>query len=112
MKLYVTPRGRWTHRIDHAAKIAAEDGGDYRKLDVPTHQDGLLAFLNEHRVGATVPATPPRPRRDMSAEATLSRVDNPGVDVDAIVETIGKADGYALKRYAGAVALAFREIAS
>lgn len=56
------------------------------------------------------PAPEPAPRKitDMSATATLSRMDNPGVDVDGICETIGKAKGWALRRYAGAVAVAFQ----
>lgn len=48
--------------------------------------------------------------RAMDAAAILSRTDNPGVDVDATVEIIAKAKGYALKRYAGAVAVAFHAL--
>jgi hypothetical protein len=48
----------------------------------------------------------------MSASAALARMDNPGIDVDGICETIGKARGYALKRYAGAVAIAFQGLAA
>ena len=48
--------------------------------------------------------------RDMSATAVIARSDNPGTDIDAIVETILAAKGCALKRFAGAVAVAFTKL--
>lgn len=53
-----------------------------------------------------------KPRVDMSASGVLSRIDSPGVPVDDVVETIGKAPMYALKRYSGAVAVRFQELAN
>ncbi len=48
--------------------------------------------------------------RDMSAGAVLARMDQPGIDVDGVVEAIAKAKGYALRRYSGAVAVRFEEM--
>ena len=67
------------------------------------------------------PPPPPPPSGDdglayvdpdppMSACAVLSRIDNPKIPVDDVVETIGTSKGYALRRYAGAVALRFEEL--
>lgn len=88
-------------------------------IKVPTDKAGLIAYLNEHLPAPVVPersavALPPvaaeRPIRDMSAGAVLARSDNPGLDVDAVVETIMAASGYALKRFSGAVAVAFQKL--
>ena len=51
------------------------------------------------------PVLPP-----MTAEAVLSRIDSPGVDVEGVVEAIAKARGHSLKRYAGAIAMRFHEL--
>lgn len=105
-----------------------------RKLDknfiptvVPTDKEGLMAYLNEYgrfnrasgrrdalaaaipKPAQTVMLTMPT-TRDMSAEACLSRMDGPP-DIDRIVETICTASGYPLKRFAGAVACAFNNLA-
>ncbi|MCZ4340149.1 hypothetical protein O4H52_00925 [Sphingomonadaceae bacterium G21617-S1] len=53
----------------------------------------------------------PAPARDMSASAHLSRMENPGVDIDRMIETIAGADMHSLKRFAGAVAVRFSELA-
>lgn len=55
---------------------------------------------------------PAMPKVCMSASSVLSRIDSPGVPVDQVVETIGKAPMYALKRYSGAVAVRFQELAN
>jgi len=67
-----------------------------------------VAFEGEP--GIVLPQLPEQPRRalPMDAGAILSRIDNPGVE--GVVEAIGKAKGYALRRYAGAVAIRFQEL--
>jgi len=50
------------------------------------------------------------PDPPMCATSILSRIDNPKIPVDDVVETIGTSKGYALRRYAGAVALRFEEL--
>lgn len=114
MRLYTTASGRWVATQKDAGK-----GGQRR--DVPTTQAELLVFLNAHRVGAApadaviitgkpVELMPP-PRRDLSAEACLSRMDNPGTDVDAIIAAIAASKGYFLRRCSAAVASAFQRLA-
>ncbi len=106
---------------DDAKALAKAGGTTWALVEVAVDKAGLLAFLNDHRVGATPIAEPrtepPRlapisAQRDMSAGAMLARMDNPGIDVDAICETIGKTKGYALKRFASAVAIAFQGLAA
>lgn len=53
MKLYTTPKGRWAGTQADAKEIGKEDGG-WREDEVPTDKPGLLAFLNEHSVGAEI----------------------------------------------------------
>ena len=121
MRLYRTPAGEWAGTQEDARALAKATGTTWLLVEVPVGKPGLLAFLNEHRVGAAPVSArasePPRlaptsAERDMSAVATLSRMDNPGIDVDGICETIGRARGYALKRYAAAVAIAFQGVAA
>lgn len=50
------------------------------------------------------------PDPPMSACRIVTQIDNPHVDVDAIVENIAKAKGQTLRRYAGAVAVRFEEL--
>lgn len=120
MRLYRTPAGRWAGTQEEARALAKTEGSTWTLVKVPVAKPSLLAFLNANRVGAApiaVIATeaarfaPASAQRDMSACATLARMDNPGIDVDGICETIGKAKGHALKRYAGAVAIAFQCLA-
>lgn len=117
MKLYFAA-GTYVGTQTEAKAMAKRKGGDWRLVEVPTDKDGLLAFLNVMDSTAELatalrglPAANAAPIvRAMDATAILSRSDNPGTDVDAIIETIGKAKGYALKRYAGAVAVAFHAL--
>lgn len=117
MRLYRTPAGEWAGTQEDAKALAKAAGTTWFLVEVPVGKPGLLAFLNNHRVGAApggAPSCEPSRlgpisvERDMSASATLARMDNPGIDVDGICETIGRARGYALKRYAAAVAIAFQ----
>lgn len=114
---------------------------DFTQVEVPTDKDGLMAFLNRAKiapanaVGAPPVITAPEPEVeveveddiadllgeepvappravDMSASGTLSRMDNPDIRVDDVVEAIGKSKMHALKRFAGAVAMRFQELAS
>lgn len=127
MRLYASPDGRWTGTQADAKKL-----GKYAEIDVPTDKPGLLAWLNS-RAEKPSPTLPPPPvvaepddiadllgeepapspvARDTSASATLSRIDNPDIRVDDVVEAIGKSKMHALKRFAGAVAMRFQELAS
>lgn len=134
MRLYRTPAGSWAGTQADAKALAKADATTWAEVEVPVDKPGLLAFLNEHKVGSRavgvregtvetqeafeathvapeppcLPAAILVPSRPMTGEATLARMDNPGVDVDGICETIGRARGYALKRYAGAVSVAFQ----
>lgn len=131
MKLYQTPNGTWAGtEKDWKAALKAEGVNlkSYtgRKIvEVPTDKSGLLEFLSFHNVNVIAPREPgkstaqlPAPKPPaapsaplpMDATSTLSRMQNPGVNVDSIVETIGSSKGYALKRYAGAVAVAFQSL--
>lgn len=110
----------------------------WEKVEIPTDKKGLLAWANDKEAEVrsykrlfemkpsepcpesqatstpSEPETAPQraPAPDFSAKAVLSRMDNPGTDVDTICETIGKAKGYALQRYAGCVAVAFQALES
>lgn len=131
MRLYRTPSGSWAGTQADAKALAKSEGTAWAELEVPTDKPGLLAFLNENRVGAArrpeerterLEATPPAreaqstptapPRPDMGATAILSRIDNPGRDIDGAVELIATSQGHALKRFAAAVSLAFQRLAA
>jgi len=63
-----------------------------------------------------VPKMPPifetvAPITDLSAGATLSRMDHPEHNVDKLVELIAISKGQALRRFAGAVAVRFEQLA-
>lgn len=112
--------------------------GEAKKLgfgeatDIPTDKEGLLDFVNGLRkelraqfdtpYGDDLPeeraeeiaiisgAIDPEP--PMSATPVLSRMDNPTLDLDGVIEAIFKMKGgHALKRVASAVALKFEELA-
>jgi hypothetical protein len=55
MKLYQSPDGVWTGTQADAKAHAREAGVSWREVEVPTDKAGLMAFLNEHRVGAKQP---------------------------------------------------------
>lgn len=90
---------------------------NFKPVDVPTDKPGLIAYLNElapaprQSSAAAPPMAAEQPSRDMSAGAVLARSDNPGLDVDGIVEAIISAKGIAAGRFATAVAIAFQNIA-
>lgn len=135
MFLYWLPaERRFVHRQSDIPKGVSDE-----RLNVPTDIVGLMGFLNEvvtsPRYAQSPPEAveaPPAPAeveapieapeepqalpaaipRPMDAGAVLSRLDSPGVDVEGVVEAIAKAKGYALRRYAGAVAVRFQELAS
>lgn len=52
MKLYRTPTGHWAGTKDDAAALAKAHKTTYEQCEVPYDKAGLLAFLNEHKVGA------------------------------------------------------------
>lgn len=57
MILYKTPAGHWTGTQADARAAAREESGDPKnwvEIDVPVNKAGLMEFLNEHRVGATL----------------------------------------------------------
>jgi hypothetical protein len=52
MRLYVTPAGRWAGTQAEAKQLAREEGSGWEQVDVPTDKEGLLSFLDSHRVNA------------------------------------------------------------
>jgi len=102
------------------------------RVDVPTDANGLAVYLSAisqppvavpapDQIVVTTPVgevaevaevfiddKPIRP--PMNAIALLSRVDSPGVNVEGVIEAIAKARGYALARYAGAIAIRYHEL--
>jgi len=109
---HVDPQPDGTVRV--VDDVGAEFVGD-RKAVI----EWLNAGLDEEDVPDrehSDPKPPPPPpivpdrERPMDAGAILSRIDSPGVNVEGVVEAIGKAKGYALRRYAGAVAVRFQEL--
>lgn len=92
MKFYHTTDGRWATARPASKAAAAE----WAAIDIDTTQRGLLAFLNLHRVGATVetapsltlvqPPAPPPPApdtrgaqlaQDISVEEAIQAADYP-----------------------------------
>lgn len=61
MKLYLIPTtGQWFGTQDEAKAAARAADTHYDRVEVPTlHKAALIAWLNEHRVGADQPAAPP-----------------------------------------------------
>lgn len=128
---WIESERRYVHRKDDIPKGLPID-----RVDVPTSTEGLMGYLNglvatsslevvEQEIAELLPSpsvtsepepapppeiVPAREQPPMSAEAVLSRIDSPGVDVEGVVEAIAKARGHALKRYAGAVAIRFHEL--
>lgn len=122
MNLYLA-NGRYVGTQAEARKI---DRG-FRPVTVPVDKDGLIGYLNALRSASSIATAVQRPQADyspeavernggfpascdMSATASLSRMNNPSMDVDGIVEAIMTAKDYALKRFAGAVAVAFKNL--
>lgn len=128
---WLAAENRYVHRQADVPK-----GVESERVDVPTDIAGLMAFLNAKeqarlhdiqmameaastmtRIGLsdarddelTEPELQP-PKPPMTAVALLSRVDSPGVNVEGVIEAIGGARGYALARYAGAVAIRYQEL--
>lgn len=132
MRLYRDTRG-----LFHGTQ--ADAGKGFARCDVPDDKAGRIAFLNgllnepniEPEEGGgkiTVHAgrhpsevvdddpiwrrtkTVPFPR-DMSASANLARMEavGQGIDIDAMLEAIDKAEPYTFRRIAGAVAFRIAE---
>lgn len=108
MRLYVTPAGRWAGTQADARDLAKEDGG-WEQREVETGKEGLLSFLNAHRVNAmhgearamiAVPPPPPAPASTarFSAANVIDRMDafqaipDP-MKLTALEEAIQNADG-------------------
>ncbi len=53
MKLYRTPTGHWAGNQDDARSLAKQYNTEWESCEVPESKIALLAFLNEHKVGAT-----------------------------------------------------------
>lgn len=72
MKLYHTPRGRWSGSRDEIKRFGREDGG-WGAVEIEGGKAGLLAFLNQHevRLGATAPAA--QPERSVTPPAKGTR---------------------------------------
>lgn len=86
MILYKTPAGVWTGTQADARAAAKAESGDpknWAEIDVPVNKAGLMAFLNEHRVGAVSPK--PLPQED-------PRSDGPEVEAEHIDDGWGLAE--------------------
>lgn len=53
MKLYRTPTGHWLGTKEDAEAFAKKFTTTWEVCEVPYDKKGLLAFLNEHKVGRT-----------------------------------------------------------
>ena len=119
---WLAAENRYVHRQADVPK-----GVESERVDVPTDIVGLMAYLNALVTPRPQDAAPPvlaepeeaeppievepePPKPPMTAVALLSRVDSPGVNVEGVIEAIGGARGYALARYASAVAIRFQEL--
>lgn len=58
MKLYRTPTGHWAGNQDDARALAKDLDTTWEPCEVPDNKAGLLAFLNQHSVGAVSFDTP------------------------------------------------------
>ena len=72
----------------------------------------IEALRREHNPDPVNDPAPLSTPTDSTADVQLSRMENPGLDIDGIVEFTANATGYALKRIAGAVAAAFSRLAA
>lgn len=68
MRLYQSPDGVWTGTQADAKAHARDANTTWKETEVPVDKAGLMAFLNQHRVGAAssvspapAPAAPPPP---------------------------------------------------
>ena len=118
-------RARYVGTQADARALKRETGVTWEEVDVPMAKAELIGFLNENTVIISEPAAPiPAPASPLversprsptalpiDAASVLARMDNPSLDLDAIIETIARMNGgYALKRVAGAVAMRFQEL--
>lgn len=139
MKLYPVPGGIWTGTEAEWKKAMKARGLDAKAFEatksreVPTAKADLMEFLTFYAVdvyrlgdqaGAVVATEPeqvdvdalralhnptaPRPST-LSADRIVSQMDNPGVDIEGMIAFICNAEGATLKRFAGAVAMAFQQ---
>lgn len=109
----------------------------FTQVEVPTDKDGLIAYLNAHQVDRDVHhqqvadgpfaqepddiadllgepepepvAPPPPPRPALTAGNIVSAIDTPGIE--QMIEVIATSKGQSLRRFAGAVAVRFAELA-
>lgn len=118
-RLIVAGRPRYVGTQADARAMKRDTGAAWTEIDVPTDKAGLLDFLDAPAAPEEDTATPPEARRvpnnrsavALDAASVLARMDNPDLDLDAIVEAIAvMKGGYALKRVAGAVAIRFEEL--
>lgn len=140
MRLYPVPGGTWAGTEAEWKKAMKARGLDPKAFEatktreVPTAKADLMEFLNfyaldVYRLGdqanAVVAAAPeqvdvdalralhnpsaPRPST-LSADRVLSQMDHPGVDIEGMIAFICNSKGTALKRFAGAVAMAFQQL--
>lgn len=65
MRLYQSPDGVWTGTQADAKAHAKDADTTWQETEVPVDKAGLLAFLNQHRVGSPAPvvsSAPPPPK--------------------------------------------------
>lgn len=94
---------------EHARQLREAKGDTAYVDDAPPHS---VAEANPVHDTPEPPKPSEKPaERDFGATAVLSRMDNPKLDIDAVIEHIAKMKGgHALKRVAGAVSMRFEEL--
>jgi hypothetical protein len=86
---------------------------NFEAVEIPiTPKEKTIEALNAllARVVKQPPALPKPGKLDMDAGAVLARLDGGGPIVDQIVKAIHEAKGYALRSFAGAVAVRFQRL--
>lgn len=58
MRLYQSPDGVWTGTQADAKAHAKEANTAWKEVEVPVDKAGLMAFLNQHKVGAASSVSP------------------------------------------------------
>lgn len=73
MKLYNTPTGHWAGTQDEAKALAKQHNTSWAQCEVPYDKAGLLAFLNQHRVGAVEVSTPASQQEVVAVETNIGQ---------------------------------------
>lgn len=100
MRLYrlgVRGRAHYVGTQGDARALKRDTGAAWEEVDVPTSKAELIIFLNENAAGSPEPPAPVAPPAEQhrpspalfprDAASVLARMDNPALELDAIVET-------------------------